>query len=102
MGTRQAALWTALLLAGVLIGAPGARAGDLSGTARVYGGSTDRGDEDENVLSQTYSFRLIQPLTPWLRLSVGYQSSDFDVVPSDGEDFNRRSSEPSIAETMSS
>ena len=96
MRTRQAAIWTALLVAGVLIGAPRARAGDLSGTARVYGGSTDRGDEEEDVLAQTYNFRLIQPLTPWLRLFVGYQSSDFDVVPSDGEEFDRRSSEPTF------
>ena len=96
MSTRLAALFVALLLAGVLFGTPGATAGDLSGSARVYGGNTERNGEEDDVLSQIYSFRLMQPLTPWLKLFVGYQSSAFDVVPSDGEEFDRRSSEPTF------
>jgi hypothetical protein len=80
----------------VLAMLPRAFAGDASGGARVYAGSTDTGGETEHVLSQDYNLRWSQPLTPWLALFVGYQSSDYATKQEGSPDFERTSREPLI------
>ncbi len=90
-GTRAA-----LVLAAVWLAAAPAEAGDVSGNARIYGATTDSDGEDENVLSQIYHFRFMQPITPWLRFHAGFQADDFDVSPDGGPEFERRSNEPSF------
>jgi hypothetical protein len=82
-------------LAALVAAATVARAGDFSGSARIYGGSSDDGETEESVLSQDFTLRLVQPLTPWLGLFVAYQGSEFDTDrDAAGGDFERDTREP--------
>lgn len=69
--------------------APAARAGDISGSARVYAGTSVRDDGENDILSQDYTLRLMQPITPWITLFVSYVDSDFRSEDQDGIDFQR-------------
>jgi len=66
-----------------------ARAGDISGSARVYTGTSVRDDGEDDILSQDYSLRWMQPLTPWITLFVSYLDSSFKSEDEDGIDFQR-------------
>lgn len=95
MRTSHAWRQTAAILLGLLCARPAA-AGDLSGSARVYSVRTRTAGAEQDALSQDYSLRLTQPLTPWLGLFVGFQSSDYDLTDDVGGDLERRSREPTV------
>lgn len=77
-----------ITLAGLAAVLP-ARGGGLSGSARVYSGTSVRDDGEDDILFQDYSLRLMQPLTPWITLFVTYLDSDFRSTDEAGADFRR-------------
>lgn len=78
-----------MIILACTLAAPAVRAGDISGSARVYAGTSVRDDGEDDILSQDYSLRLMQPITPWITLFVSYQDSNFQSEDEDGIDFQR-------------
>ncbi len=71
-------------------------AADVSGSARIQGGTTETGEREEDQLAQDYAVQINQPITPWLRLFVAYTDNRFETTSADGLDFDRRSRQPLV------
>jgi hypothetical protein len=91
---RRPTLPAALLLSLAL--APEALAGDLSGSALLAGTATSAGGFRSDLLEQQYSLGLLQPLTPYLTVRLGYQFFDLGTSFQDGTSFSRGSSQPLV------
>jgi len=71
-----------------------ARGADFSGSAQVATTATDNRGVNSDLLEQQYNLTLVQPLTPYLRLRVGYQYFDLGNSFADGTTFTRRTRRP--------
>ena len=83
------------LLACALAAVP-ARAAEVSGSAVVSAGSTDVDGAESETVDQQYAFSLFQRFTPYLSLRAGATLFDVGSEAPGGEDFSRRSREPSV------
>jgi hypothetical protein len=91
-------VFTLLAGAGLLGSGSVCLAVEISGSARVYGGTTtteDGDSEDQDLLNQLYQFNATQVLFPYLRLELTYRGTRFDNDTADLELF-RKTQEPSI------
>jgi hypothetical protein len=80
----------------VLVAALPARAADLSGSALVATTATRSGGFRSDLLEQQYSLGLLQPLTPYLTVRLGYQYFDLGTTFQDGTVFSRSTSQPLV------
>ncbi len=78
-----------MILVACTVAAPVTRAGDISGSARVYTGTSVRETGEDDILFQDYSLRLMQPLTQFITLFASYVDNEFRSEDEDGNDFQR-------------
>jgi hypothetical protein len=86
----------ALLLVALAGLAAPARAADLSGSALVATTGTTTGGVQSDLLEQQYTLGLLQPLTPYLTVRLGYQYFDVGTTFQDGTTFSRGTSLPLV------
>lgn len=87
---------TALAASAVIVcGAP-AGAGEISGSARVFGGPVETDGDEEDQLDQRYRLNLAQQLAPFLNLQLSYTHNEFKSSPEGAEAFERRVREPRL------
>ncbi len=79
----------------LLLCAP-AHAGELSGSARVYGGTTDNDGSEVDVVDEKYTFNLRQSLTPYLSFLISYRHNNLGTTTEDGEEIERRTRDPLV------
>jgi len=84
-----------LLVTVATLASPGLPA-DLTGSALVATTSTTAGGLQSDLLEQQYSLGLLQPLTPYLTVRLGYQYFDLGTTFQDGTTFSRGTSQPLV------
>lgn len=98
-GWSPVAVCLAALVLGVLP-PQAARAAELDGTVFLATGATDRDSVETDTLDQQYNLNLLQPLTEYLKLRMGYRLFDF-TSDTAGTEIGRRTSEPQVELTYS-
>jgi len=86
----------ALLVASLAALAPPAIPADLNGSALVATTSTTAGGLQSDLLEQQYTLGLLQPLSPYLSVRLGYQYFDLGTSFQDGSTFTRSTSQPLV------
>ena len=86
----------ALLLVSLAGLAAPALPADLSGSALVATTGTTASGFQSDLLEQQYTLGLLQPLTPYLTVRLGYQYFDLQTTFQDGTTFTRSTSQPLV------
>lgn len=84
------------LLGSVLVLCGPAHAGELSGSARVYGGTTDSDGSEVDVVDEKYTFNLRQALTPYLSFLISYRHNNLGTTTEGGAEIERRTRDPQV------
>jgi hypothetical protein len=69
---------------------------DVTGSALVATTATTASGFKSDLLEQQYTLGLLQPLTPYLTVRLGYQYFDLGTTFQDGSTFNRGTSQPLV------
>ena len=69
---------------------------DLNGSVLVATTSTTAGGLQSDLLEQQYTLGLLQPLTPYLSVRLGYQYFGLGTTFQDGSTFTRSTSQPLV------
>jgi hypothetical protein len=88
--------FAALLLVSLAALASPAIAADLNGSALVATTSTTAGGLQSDLLEQQYTLGLLQPLTPYLSVRLGYQYFGLGTTFQEGDTFTRSTSQPLV------
>ena len=91
LARASVAAW--LVLGPLALPAAGA---DVNGSALVATTATSSGGSESDLLEQQYTLGLMQPLTPYLTLRLGYQYFDLGTTFEGGTTFERRSQQPLV------
>jgi hypothetical protein len=87
-----------LLILAVVASVPHPALGaEFGGNARVYAGTTSREDgSEDDILRETYTFNIRQPLTPWVTVLGTYQERSLGLTDEQGVEFERTSRSPLV------
>jgi hypothetical protein len=91
-----AAIRAGLLAASLAAVASPAAATDLNGSALVATTATTTSASESDLLEQQYTLGLLQPLTPYLTVRLGYQYFNLGNTMEGGTTFTRSTSQPLV------